>query len=390
MSAKDNKNSSHIAFHQSVNFTFDGVKYKGFKGDTIASALIRNNIKIIGRSFKYHRPRGIYTCGIEEPNALVQILSEHNEPNTRATVKQIYEGLKIESQNRWPSLENDLSSVNNLLSPLFSAGFYNKTFMKPRGFWKKVYEPLIRKAAGLGKPPKPFKTKSTQLHHHVDIAIVGGGLSGLLAAKSLAKTKLKVLLIEQDSYLGGILKNSNKVSTIENKDNASWIKDIETEIEDSKNIKVLKNTLATTYNYINHLIAIEDLTTGTMPLEGHADQILHKIRADNIILANGHIERLISFRNNDLPGIMLAGSFEKYIQRYGVITDISPVIFSNNSSSFSLIKKLIDLKCKPQAYVDSRSGDKIESSLLDIIHKENIPLFTNAHVEGCDGKKQVE
>tara|TARA_B110000977_G_scaffold33478_1_gene44617 strand:+ start:162 stop:3140 length:2979 start_codon:yes stop_codon:yes gene_type:complete len=390
MSAKDNKDSSHIAFHQSVNFTFDGVKYKGFKGDTIASALIRNNIKIIGRSFKYHRPRGIYTCGIEEPNALVQILSEHNEPNTRATVKQIYEGLKIESQNRWPSLENDLSSVNNLLSPLFSAGFYNKTFMKPRGFWKKVYEPLIRKAAGLGKPPKPFKTKSTQLHHHVDIAIVGGGLSGLLAAKSLAKTKLKVLLIEQDSYLGGILKNSNKVSTIENKDNASWIKEVETEIEDSKNIKVLKNTLATTYNYINHLIAIEDLTTGTMPLEGHADQILHKIRADHIILANGHIERLISFRNNDLPGIMLAGSFEKYIQRYGVIPDISPVIFSNNSSSFSLIKKLIDLKCKPQAYVDSRSGDKIESSLLDIIHKENIPLFTNAHVEGCDGKKQVE
>ena len=196
MSAQDNRNSTRIAFHQSVNFTFDGVKYTGFKGDTIASALIRNNVKIVGRSFKYHRPRGIYTCGIEEPNALVQILSEHNEPNIRATVKQIYEGLEIESQNRWPSLENDLGSITSLFSPLISAGFYNKTFMRPRGFWKKVYEPLIRKAAGLGKPPKPFKTTSTQLHHHVDIVIVGGGLSGLLALRSLAKTKLKILLIE--------------------------------------------------------------------------------------------------------------------------------------------------------------------------------------------------
>ena len=390
MSAQDNRNSQIIAFHQSINFTFDGVKYKGFKGDTIASALLRNNIKIIGRSFKYHRPRGIYTCGIEERNALVQILTEYSEPNTRATIKQIYEGLEVEIQNRWPSLENDLGSVNSLLSPLFSAGIYNKTFMRPKSFWKKVYEPLIRKAAGLGKPPKAFKTNSTQLHHHVDIVIVGGGLSGLLAAKSLLKTKLKVLLIEQDSYLGGILKNSNKVSTIDDQDNSSWINEVEKEINSSENIKILKNTLATTYNYINHLIAIEDLSVGAMPLEGKADQILHKIRAEHIILANGHIERLISFRNNDLPGIMLSGSFEKYIQRYGVIPETNPVIFSNNSSSYSLVKKLIDLDCKPQAYIDSRSGDKIEHDLLKIIHKENIPLFTDAHIEGCDGKKQVQ
>ncbi|MDB4233591.1 2Fe-2S iron-sulfur cluster-binding protein [Alphaproteobacteria bacterium] len=390
MTAQNNKDVTHIAFHQSINFTFDGVKYRGFKGDTIASALIRNNVRIIGRSFKYHRPRGIYTCGIEEPNALVQILSEHNEPNTRATIKQIYEGLEVESQNRWPSLENDLGSINSLLSPLFSAGFYNKTFMRPRGFWKKVYEPLIRKAAGLGKPPKPFRTTSTQLHHHVDVVIVGGGLSGLLAAKSLAKTELKILIIEQDSFLGGILKNSNKISTIENKDNRLWIKELENKLEGLENIKILKNTLATTYNYINHLIAIEDRTTGTLPLDGNVDQILHKIRADHIILANGHIERLVSFRNNDLPGIMLAGSFEKFIQRYGVIPETNPVIFSNNSSCLSLIKKLIDLNCKPQAYVDSRSGDKIEPELLKIIHKKNIPLFTNAHIEGCDGKKQVQ
>ena len=130
-----------------IYFKFDGKKYAGNKGDTIAAALLRNNVRLIGRSFKYHRPRGIYTCGIEEPNALVQIINEHNEPNVRATVKKIYEGMIVKSQNRWPSLKTDLGSINNILSPIFSAGFYYKTFMGPKGFWKNVYEPLIRKGA---------------------------------------------------------------------------------------------------------------------------------------------------------------------------------------------------------------------------------------------------
>ena len=173
MTAINNNKYSRVTDSNKISFTFDGKKYFGFDGDTVASALLRNNVKIVGRSFKYHRPRGIYTCGIEEPNALVQILNENNEPNTRATVKKIYSGMKIESQNRWPSLNNDFGYINNLLSPIFSAGFYYKTFMSPRGFWKKVYEPLIRKTAGLGKPPKEFRSKSTHQHHNVDIVIVG-------------------------------------------------------------------------------------------------------------------------------------------------------------------------------------------------------------------------
>ena len=178
------KENSFVQFHQKIRFKFDGKKYYGYKGDTVASALLRNNIRIIGRSFKYHRPRGIYTCGIEEPNALVQILTEHSEPNTRATIKKIYEGMEIESQNRWPSLDLDLGSINNYFSPLFSAGFYYKTFMGPhKSFWKKIYEPIIRKAAGLGKPPKEFKAVSSHLHHNVDIVIVGGGLNGLCSSK---------------------------------------------------------------------------------------------------------------------------------------------------------------------------------------------------------------
>ena len=197
-----------------ITFSFDGKTFPAYEGDTIASALLRNNIRLVGRSFKYHRPRGIYTCGIEEPNALVQIISEHNEPNTRATIKRVYDGMEIISQNRWPSLRHDFGAINNILSPIFSAGFYYKTFMGPKGFWKNLYEPLIRRSAGLGKPPKNFRSKSTHQYHNTDVVIIGAGLSGLAAAKKFINTKYKVLLIEQDCYLGGILKNSNKVYTI--------------------------------------------------------------------------------------------------------------------------------------------------------------------------------
>ena len=223
-----------------IYFKFDGKTYQGNSGDTIAAALLRNEVKLVGRSFKYHRPRGIYTCGIEEPNALVQIINEHNEPNVRATVKKIYDGMIIKSQNRWPSLKRDLGSINNLLSPIFSAGFYYKTFMGPKGFWKNIYEPLIRRTAGLGKPPKEFKSKSTHLHHNIDVLIVGGGLAGLLAAKKLAGTDNDVLLVERDSDLGGILKSANKIKLIDGQKASNWIEKTEWLLKNSANKKIWK------------------------------------------------------------------------------------------------------------------------------------------------------
>ena len=384
----DNK---FIQFHQKIGFKFDGVKYYGYKGDTIASALLRNNLKLIGRSFKYHRPRGFYTCGIEEPNALVQIISEYSEPNTRATIKKIYEGMEIESQNRWPSLETDIGSINNIFSPVFPAGFYYKTFMGPhKNFWKKIYEPIIRKAAGLGKPPKEFKAVSTHLHHNVDITIVGGGLNGLIAAKSLIDTKYNVLLIDFDDQLGGILNNSNKVLSVNNQTPMDWISETVKEIENSKNIKILKNTLVTTYNYINHLIAVEDKFVGSRPLKDKVNSTLHKIRTDQVILCNGHIERFLSFQNNDLPGIMLCSSFEKYMCRYGVIPSKETVVFSNNSNSESLVFSLIKKGFKPKAYIDSRSGENIEPDLFDLIRKNDIPLYTNSQIKGAYGNKKLQ
>ena len=384
----DNK---FIQFHQKIGFKFDGIKYYGYKGDTIASALLRNNLKLIGRSFKYHRPRGFYTCGIEEPNALVQIISEYSEPNTRATIKKIYEGMEIESQNRWPSLETDIGSINNIFSPVFPAGFYYKTFMGPhKNFWKKIYEPIIRKAAGLGKPPKEFKAVSTHLHHNVDITIVGGGLNGLIAAKSLIDTKYSVLLIDFDDQLGGILNNSNKVQSVNNQTPMDWISETVKEIENSKNIKILKNTLVTTYNYINHLIAVEDKFVGSRPLKDKVNSTLHKIRTDQVILCNGHIERFLSFQNNDLPGIMLCSSFEKYMCRYGVIPSKETVVFSNNSNSESLVFSLIKKGFKPKAYIDSRSGENIEPDLFDLIRKNDIPLYTNSQIKGAYGNKKLQ
>ena len=390
MSASNNKKCPFINIDQKISIIFDGKKYDAFKGDTIASALLRNNIRLIGRSFKYHRPRGIYTCGIEEPNGIVQILSEHNEPNTRATVKQIYDRMEIESQNRWPSLNFDLGAINNLLSPIFSAGFYYKTFMGPKGFWKKIYEPLIRKTAGLGKPPKDFRSKSTHQYHNVDIVIVGAGLSGLIAARKLIDTDHEVLLIEQDSFFGGVLKNSNKIKKINNQEIKSWLEETEKLLTNAKNIKILKNSLVTSYNFTNHLIALEDKFAGKKLNSEKSELTLHKIRTTHTILANGHIERFISFRNNDLPGVMLASSFEKYIHRYGVVPDTNPVIFTNNSTTISLLKSLISLGHKPAAYIDARDENEIEKDLLNCLEKNKIPFFKGAEVEGCDGNKKVQ
>jgi len=390
MSASDNKKCSYVKKNKKISFVFDGKKYSGYKGDTIASALLRNNVRLIARSFKYHRPRGIYTCGIEEPNAIVQILSEHNEPNTRATVKQIYEGMRVSSQNRWPSLNLDIGSINNLLSPMFSAGFYYKTFMGPKGFWKKIYEPIIRRTAGLGKPPKEFRSKSIHQNHNVDIVIVGAGLSGLMAARKLLDTEYDVLLLEQDSFLGGVLKNSNKVKKINDQETDKWIKETERLIKTSTNIKILKNSLVTSYNYTNHLIALEDKFTGKEIDTRKSELTLHKIRTTHTILANGHIERFISFRNNDLPGVMLASSFEKYVHRYGVVPETNPVIFTNNSTTVTLLKSLVDLGHKPAAYVDARDKNKIGKKLLTYLKKNNIPFYIHAEIEGCDGNKKVE
>ena len=220
------KTSKFVDETYRVSFKFNGSRYYGYKGDTLASALLANDIHLVGRSFKYHRPRGIMTSGSEEPNAIVQLHnnSDRTEPNVRATEIEIYEGLEASSQNCWPSVNFDIGGINNLLSPLLPAGFYYKTFMWPASFWEK-YEYFIRKSAGLGKSPTtPDPDIYEHEYIHCDVLIVGAGISGIMAAKTAAKNGLKTLLVDEKPNLGGstIYQNSEHFK-INNQNSGSWL-----------------------------------------------------------------------------------------------------------------------------------------------------------------------
>ena len=222
-----------------LSFKFNGQTLYGFKGDTLASALLANNIHLVGRSFKYHRPRGIMTCGSEEPNALVQVGNDESltEPNVRATEIELYEGLEASSQNCWPSVNFDVGAINNFFSSFIPSGFYYKTFMWPASFWEK-YEYIIRKSAGLGKSPtKPDQDLYDQRYLHCDVLVVGGGISGIMSAKIAAQNNLNTVLLDDKSNLGGItIFQDNDSFKINNDNTNKWL---EKEIESLKSLKNL-------------------------------------------------------------------------------------------------------------------------------------------------------
>ena len=224
--------------NKAINFIFNGKKYKGFQGDTLASALLANDVHLVGRSFKYHRPRGILTAGSEEPNALIQLgIGARTEPNIRATEIELYEGLEAESQNCWPSVDFDIGEANNLLSRLFPAGFYYKTFKWPPSLWL-FYEHFIRKAAGLGESPKAKNPdRYEQRFHYCDVMIVGGGVSGLTAALAAARAKCDVLLVDENPYFGGYLSDSS--ASINGKNISDWIRIVLDELKSYENVKLL-------------------------------------------------------------------------------------------------------------------------------------------------------
>ena len=376
-----------------VSFKFNRKKYFAYKGDTLASALLANNIHLVGRSFKYHRPRGIMTAGSEEPNALVQLGNDKaiTDPNVRATEVEIYEGLEANSQNCWPSVNFDIGGINNLLSPFLPAGFYYKTFMWPASFWRK-YEFFIRHSSGLGKSPtKPDPDVYDHRYIHCDVLVVGGGISGIIAAKMAAKNNLKTVLIEEKNELGGstIYQNS-ELYKIENDNSSDWLKKEIDELKQIKNIDIKTRTSVAAFHSYNFLLARENLTDH-LTLSERKDKIrqrLWKIRAKKVIIATGAIERPLIFNNNDRPGILLSSAVKKYIDYFGVIGGKKSVVFTNNDSGYETAVSLSEKGVKVNCIIDIRK--KNSSELIKKVENLGIKIYWEHTIVGTDGYRRLK
>ncbi len=386
------KTSKFVDETYRVSFKFNGSRYYGYKGDTLASALLANDIHLVGRSFKYHRPRGIMTSGSEEPNAIVQLHnnSDRTEPNVRATEIEIYEGLEASSQNCWPSVNFDIGGINNLLSPLLPAGFYYKTFMWPASFWEK-YEYFIRKSAGLGKSPTtPDPDIYEHEYIHCDVLIVGAGISGIMAAKTAAKNGLKTLLVDEKPNLGGstIYQNS-KHFKINNQNSGSWLEKEISEIKKIDNLDIRIRTSVAAFHGYNFLLARENLTDH-LPIEQRKNktrQKFLKIRAKKVITATGSLERPLIFDNNDRPGILLSSAIKRYADLFGVACGEKNIFLTNNDSAYETAISLIQKGIKVEAIVDNR--EEIESKLLYEVEKNNVKVFKGFTIVNTNGYKKI-
>jgi sarcosine oxidase subunit alpha len=358
--------------NETISFNFDGKAYTGFAGDTLASALLANGVTLLGRSFKYHRPRGILSAGAEEPNAIVELRTgAYREPNTRATVAEIFDGLVASSQNRFPSLKYDVLSINSLLSPLFAAGFYYKTFMWPAAFWEKLYEPLIRRAAGLGRAAglaDPDSYEKTTLF--CDVLVIGGGIAGMAAARDAAKSGGRVILCDEGSQLGGDALADATPPDISGLDN----------------ITILTRTTVFGVYDGGTYGALERLTDH-LPSSTKPRQRLIKIIAGRSVLATGAIERPLVFHNNDLPGVMLAGAVRTYVNRYAVAPGSRVVVATCHDETATIIAALSAAGIAVAAVVDSRT--KSTPAIRDAAFAANAPLFAGGQINRAHGRLAV-
>ena len=340
---------------KTFSFKFDGKWMKGHEGDTLASALLANNVRLMGRSFKYHRPRGPMTSGSEEPNAIVELREgARKEPNTRATTAELFDGLKANSQNRWPSLAFDMMAINDRFSQFLTAGFYYKTFMWPAAFWEKIYEPIIRKAAGLGTlsyQPDPDSYDKGFLH--CDLLVIGAGPSGLAAALTAGRAGAQVIIADEDFLLGGRL--NSEILTIGQDAASVWAASAVAELRSMQNVRVMSRT--TIIGAFDHGIygAVERLSDHLAePEDGKPRQILWRIYSKRAILAAGATERPISFHMNDRPGIMLAASMRAYANRWAVTPAHSIAVFTNNDDGHRTATDLHAKGVSIAAVVDTR------------------------------------
>jgi len=337
-----------------VSFRFDGRPLTGYAGDTLASALLANGVRLVGRSFKYHRPRGILSAGSEEPNALVELREgARREPNTRATMVELYDGLTAASQNRFPSLAVDLMAVNGLLSPVFSAGFYYKTFMWPASGWM-VYEWFIRRAAGLGTAStEPDPDRYEKLHAFCDVLVVGGGPAGLAAARAAAETGARVILCDEHAAFGGSLRLDRE--RLDDQPAMDWVRDQEAALGAMPEVTLLPRTTAFGY-YDGNTLGLVERVADHLPLPGafQPRQRLWTVRAGRVVLATGALERPLVFGDNDRPGVMLASAVRGYVNRWAVLPGRRAVVATNNDSAYATAFDLADAGATVEAIVDAR------------------------------------
>jgi NADPH-dependent 2,4-dienoyl-CoA reductase/sulfur reductase-like enzyme len=337
-----------------VSFRFDGRALSGLAGDTLAAALLANGVRVVGRSFKYHRPRGIVTAGPEEPCALVDVIGpQGREPNHLATTLPLSEGLVSESQNRWPSLRRDVLAVNDLASRFLPAGFYYKTFMAPGWAWERLYEPLIRRAAGLGRLEPvvgPHPDPAETVHDHADVLVVGAGAAGLAAASQLGACGLRVILAEQDVVLGG----GTLLDPLWN----DWRERVCARLAALSTVRCLAG--ATVVGAYGHGVfgVLQTLDASERSRFNGLRSRLRVVRAQRVVIATGAIERLIAFSGNDVPGVMLAGAALAYLRRYGIAVGRHPAFFVNNDAAYEAVFALAAAGVRCAGVIDPRSHSR--------------------------------
>lgn len=373
---------------QPLGFQFDGKGYGGFAGDTLASALLACGVKLVGRSFKYHRPRGILTAGSEEPNALVELRSgARREANTRATVAELFDGLEARSQNRWPSLAFDVGAINSLLAPIFVAGFYYKTFMWPAALWEKLYEPAIRRAAGLGRATWEADPDTYEkAHAFCDVLVVGGGAAGLSAALSAGRAGARVVLCDEDFVLGGRLLGDRR--EIDGMSGRAWAQRVEAELASMPEVRLMRRTTVFGRYDGGTFGAVERVTDHLpVPPAHRPRQRYWKIVAKRVVLAAGSIERPIVFGGNDRPGVMMASAVRTYVNRFSVAPGQRAVLFTCTDDGWKTAIDLRQAGVDVAAVVDSRTD--VKPQLLSQAQRLELRVLAGARIIDVRGGRTV-
>lgn len=381
----------HLNRNVPLTFSWNGKKLQGYEGDTLASALLANGVHLVGRSFKYHRPRGLFAAGHEDPNGLAQLESGgFSEPNVRMSRLELYDGLSASAQNCWPGLSFDVGAVNDVLSAFFPAGFYYKTFMWPKKAWM-FYEGFIRRAAGLGKSPEaPDAERYDRNHAHCELLIVGSGPAGLAAALNAGRSGKRIILLEDDAELGGSLLSEGPNSTLalDGLKPMEWRDNVVAKLQNMPNVRILTRTLVYSALHDNAVHAIQR-HTDHLPLhdrpQGGIRQTNWMIRAGRVLLATGAIERPIVFNGNDRPGILLASAARTWLNRYGVLPGKRIALFGNNDSIYRLAEDMRAAGCEIAAVLDSRfeTNASLEPS-------QAYPIHTGVSITETKGRLHIK